>query len=163
MGRGRYPQVTQEQNTQNRVEQLARASMGLSCALPSLGSPTLLACWFGAGALTVLLPILVFFLTRVSNSAANEEYNDDENENQDEDEQRTPWWYFGGYRDRREEDEAPAVLIAMYLWSLLMFLGILFYGRYIIRAGADLHGLVVALCLLANFCIISLFMVSGVE
>ena len=137
--------------------------MGIPCGLPSLGSPRLLASWFGAGALSVLLPILIFFLTRVSNSAANQDYVDNDDENQNDDEQATPWWYLGGNRDRRDEDKAPAVLIATYLWSLIMFFGILLYGRYIMRAGADLHGLVVALCLFANFCIISLFMVSGVE
>jgi len=142
--------------------------MALPFTLPSLGSPRLLASWFGAGALSIVLPILIFTMARVSNAAANADENnnngnDDNNNNNNEDEESTPWWYFGGNDDRRDEEKAPAVLIATYLWSLLLFSGILFYGRYIMRAGADLHGLVVALCLFANFSIISLFMVSGVE
>ena len=145
-----------------KLDEAKRYNMGLPFGLPSLGSPKLLASWFGAGALSVVLPILIFCLARLRNSASNEDYNNNEN-NEDENEVKTPWWYFGGNPDRREEDKAPAVLIATYLWSLMVFFGILIYGRFVLRAGADLHGLVVALCLFANFSIISLFMVSGVE
>ena len=105
---------------------------------------------------------------RLTNSANNNEdddgNNNNNNNNNEEENGGTPWWYFSGGNERdRDEEKAPPVLIATYLWSLLIFLAIVFYGYHVMRTGADLHGVVVALCLFANFAIISMFLYGGVE
>ena len=98
------------------------------------------------------------------NNGGNNNNNNDNNNG--EEENGTPWWYFGGGgegEERRDEEKAPPVLIATYLWSVLVFSGLLAYGHHIMRTGADLHGVVVALCLFANFAFISMFLYGGVE
>ena len=76
----------------------------------------------------------------------------------------TPWWYFGGakWERGRDEEKAPPMLIATYIWSLLLFSAIVFCGHRSLQSG-HFHGVVVALILYANFALLSMFLYSGVE
>lgn len=127
-------------------------------------SGPLLYSWFGGGFSTVFIPLIVFAWSRRANT-----YNEDGNENQDgnqDNQSSSPWWFFGTtVQDGggNNQDGAPPVLIATYLWSQLVFFGILFYGFYSMRAGTDLTSLVVALVLFANYSLLSLFLLGGVE
>jgi hypothetical protein len=123
--------------------------------------------WFGGGFTTIFIPLLVFFSSRWANTGDYGDGDNDDHDASDNVEQfSSPWWFFGsnmnGNRDGNE-DRAPPLLIATYLWSLLVFFGILFYGYYTMRAGTDLSGIVVALVLFANYSLLSLFLLGGVE
>jgi hypothetical protein len=129
-------------------------------------SISLLAAWFGSGMLCVVVPLLVFAVSRSVNTYNNNNgNNNDDNNNNNNNQGGTPWWFFAasGGQDRRDANGAPPVLIATYLWSLLVFFGILFYGYHLMHEGMDLHGIVVALVLFANYSLLSVFLFSGVE
>jgi hypothetical protein len=124
---------------------------------PPLSGP-LLHSWLGGGLSTIFIPLLVFVCSRRANSY----HGNDDDQNND----NSPWWFFGTTiqeEDGDNQDSAPPVLIATYLWSQLVFWGILFYGVYAMRAGTDLTSLVVALVLFANYSLLALFLLGGVE
>jgi hypothetical protein len=131
---------------------------------PPLAGPLLYA-WFGGGFTTLLIPLLVFCSSRWANTAdANENQGNEQNE--EEEGSSSPWWFFGTNVDNDaggNDNSAPPGLIATYLWSLLVFSGLLFYGFYVMRAGTDLSGIVVALVLFANYSLLSMFLLGGVE
>ena len=119
----------------------------------------LLHSWFGGGFSTIFIPLLVFLISRWAHTS-----DDNDNADNNNDAASSPWWFFGTtVHDNNPNDGAPPVLIATYLWSLLVFFGILFYGFYVMRTGSDLAALVVALVLLANYSLLSLFLLGGVE
>ena len=152
---------------------------------PPTSTKPLTAAWFGFGLASILLPLLIMTIGRAANSAnqynngngnnnyynnnGNNNYNQNNNQNRDgEGGGGTPWWYWGGGGERwreghRDDEKAPAVMVATYLWSLTVFSAILLYGHHAMRTGADLHGVAVALCLFANFALISMFLYGGVE
>lgn len=111
--------------------------------------------WFVCGAVTILLPLTIFGISRLSYQYSSDNEEADDNDN------GTPWWFFGSGGD---DGTTPPFLIATYLWSLLVFFGILFYGyQSITRIGADLSAIIAALVLFANYSILSMFLFAGVE
>jgi predicted permease len=123
--------------------------------------------WFASGAVTVFLPLLVMVIGRATNEweGGEQQQNGGDNNNNGEDRQYSaPWWYFGRSSNReRREDDTPPILIAVYLWSLLVFGGILFYGYRTIARGGDYTGIVAALVLFANYAVLSMFLFGGIE
>lgn len=142
-------------------------------------SIALQAGWFGGAAASVFLPLLVFWVSRVQNGYHSQEYqnyqnyrnnrNDgywyDDNNNNEGNNNGTPWWYFGASDSEagREDEKAPAILIAGYLWSLSIFLGIVFYGYMALRSNSSTEGVMVALLMFAAYSFISLFVFGSVE
>lgn len=96
--------------------------------------------------------------------------NDDNNGQQqqnDDGEPTTPWWWiFASEEDRRRREEEnfnnPA-LVFIYVWSLVLFISILYFGYREIRERQDLYRVVSALVVFANFCLMSLFFLGGLE
>jgi hypothetical protein len=105
---------------------------------------------------------LIFTISRVTNSEQQEENNGDNKNNNENDNNSTPWWFFGN-SDRRDEERTPPILIATYLWSVLVFSGLVYYGYHHLNRSMDYNEIVVALVLFANYSILSMFLFSGVE
>lgn len=144
---------------------------------------TLFRVWNGTGAATILLPLIIFGVARLSNSQGNnngEEENQNNNNNscrwyqwncsnnyneQGEEGQRentAPWWWFGA-NDRRGEDGGPSpALIVAYCWSLVMFCIILKMGYDGVINGQD-RAVSASLIVFANLCFLMMILLSGVE
>jgi hypothetical protein len=155
--------------------------------------PSFLAAWFVSGSLTVLLPLIIFGTARLSNNNQDEDDNNNNNNNDDEngnvcswwqwscrrninnddqdgnnndedDENSAPWWWFWGENERGgAEEESNGALVFAYVWSLLVFSGIMAYGYYSYRRGADLNGVVASLIVFCQFSFISMFFLGGME
>lgn len=101
-----------------------------------------------------------------NNNNGDDNNNNDNNDNNDE--RSTPWWWFFAseeqQRDREEEGAAsPAVKFA-YVWSMLLFLGILFLGvRELQNGGGNVSRLITALVVYANFCFVTMVLLGGLE
>lgn len=84
-----------------------------------------------------------------------------------EEEQYVPWWWIFGNEERRrrreEEGRANPILIFTYIWSLLVFCGILYFGYREIVNKADLHRVVAALAVFANLTFLMMFLLGGLE
>ena len=130
--------------------------------------------WFISGMLTILIPLIIFVTSRRVNTDEEDggDANNNNNNNNEENNQSTsPWWFFGSNRgdDRRDEDRTPPILIASYLWSILVFHGILFYGYRAFRysssrsSSGQYDTIIVALVLFANYNILSLLLLSNIE
>ena len=125
--------------------------------------------WFISGMLTILIPLIIFAVSRRVNTDEDDEGEGDANNNNQENQSTSPWWYFGTNNndDRRDEGKTPPILIATYLWSILVFHGILFYGyrafKYSSRVNNPYDNIMVALVLFANYNILSILLLSNVE
>lgn len=99
-------------------------------------APTrLIPLWFGGGTMTVLIPLIIFTTSRIINRDNNNE-NSNNNGNEDNNDQTTPWWFmdFLNSDDRHDQqNQTPSMLVATYLWSLLVFGSLLWYGYQSIR------------------------------
>jgi hypothetical protein len=161
------------------------------------------AWWYGGGALSVFLPLIVFGSARIrlrnqqeyeeaqqqgggGDDAGEQGYNTcrwwqwgcnshywDEDGNQDEQRndngedrnELVPWWWFFATeeaRRKREESQSnnPA-LVFVYVWSLSLFLVILYFGHRELRNGSDLFRVVACLVVFANMAFLSLFLIGG--
>jgi predicted permease len=115
--------------------------------------------WFSGAAGTIFLPLLIFTIARATNSE-QEENNGENNDNNENN--ATPWWFFAN-SNRRDEERTPPILIATYLWSVLVFSGLVYYGYLHLKKSMDYNEIVVALVIFANYSILSMFLFSGVE
>jgi hypothetical protein len=94
--------------------------------------------------------------------------NYDENqqdENGDEDDNALPWWWLWSEDERRRdpEDMVNPTLVVIYLWTLVMMGGILFYAYKTVKDLRDMVGLAVSLLMLANFSFISMMYLGSLE
>lgn len=124
----------------------------VTTALPTAG--LILYSWFSSGCATVVVPLVVFFISRLANNGSqSEDYavNDDGLGNYS-----VSWLSYRG-------DKTSPVLIATYIWSQLVFFCILIYGFHIMRAGTDLNSIVVALVLFANYSAMSALLIVCVN
>jgi preprotein translocase subunit SecG len=126
--------------------------------------------WYGAGTATVLIPLLVFAVGRLSHSAENNS-NTDNNSNChwyqwicSVKEQRqasgssVPWWWLGGQVSNNNGQPRP-VLIFIYIWSLILFGAILYFGSAAITSGQD-AAVIATLCVFANLCFVLMMLVQ---
>jgi hypothetical protein len=139
---------------------------------------TWIYCWFISGMLTIIIPLIIFVTSRRVNTDdddgegdANNNNNNNNNNNQENNQSSSPWWYFGmngGNDNRRDGERTPPILIATYLWSILVFHGILFYGYRALRYSSTNNSnpydsIIVALVLFTNYNILSVLLLSNVE
>ena len=135
---------------------------------------TWIYCWFISGMLTIVIPLIIFVTSRRVNTDENDDGEGDannNNNNQEDNQSTSPWWYFGmndSSDNRRDEESTPPILIASYLWSILVFHGILFYGYRALRYSSTNNNnpydsIIVALVLFANYNILSVLLLSNVE
>jgi hypothetical protein len=106
-----------------------RGNSTMTSRAPSLQRRLLQQAWFGSALLTIVIPLVIFYSSRWANHGDNDYNNNGENnngENNNNNNNSSPWWFMStGNGDRNDEGAAPA-LIATYLWSMLVFLGIVF-------------------------------------
>lgn len=151
--------------------------------------PTFFRVWFASGISTVLLPLLVFIIARLSNTYTNEEqqqqvannqYNapcrwfqfrckrrnawyyqaDQINGADRREENAAPWWWLGG--ERRPEDRSNPALLFAYLWSIVIYVFILHYG-YNAMLDKREHVAITALAVFANLCFILMVLLQGMD
>jgi len=96
----------------------------------------------------------------------NNNYNNNNQNGEQNDERTTPWWWFGATeeqrRDREEQGYHPALTFT-YVWSLLLFCGILYFGYREVRNGSDLYRVAATLAVYANLCLATMVLVGGLE
>lgn len=142
-------------------------------------SRALQAGWIGGAAASVVLPLILLGISRIqhqrgssSRSQQNSNYDDDDSLN--EGNSVVPWWYIiiGSSRTRAQQGDAtvdgessspPTILIAAYLWSLLVFIGIAYYGYMALRNNTSTEGILLALILFAIYNLITLFALGSVH
>lgn len=108
---------------------------------PPLSGP-LLRSWLCGAIASVALPLLIFFCIIIS----SDDTYDAKTSNDDK----------GDSSSSADGRAAPPpvvllLLVTTYVWSLLVFFGMVYYGYHTMRAGTDLHGIVVALVLFTNY------------
>lgn len=122
--------------------------------------------------MSIALPIVIFWVSRAQNQYysryqqyQNNQYGGYNNNYQNDEQSGTPWWYVGGSNGEkgRQDEAAPPVLIAAYLWSLSIFLGIVFYGYMALKNNTNTEGIMVALVMFAVYSLLSLFVFGSVE
>jgi hypothetical protein len=120
--------------------------------------------WFISGAVTVVLPLILFGWARLSYSGDgnDDNGNQDDDNNQNNQNDGAPWWWFGGNDERREEAASPA-LVFTYVWSLLLFGAILYYGLKSIRRGGQDMIVITSLIFFANLAFLMMILLQGVE
>lgn len=106
---------------------------------------------------------------RCKNRYRNYRNNNNNNSGDGQGEQdQTPWWWLWGEEGegRRREDEGRGALLFIYIWSLLVFAGILFYGFQVLRRGLlATHGaaLMAVLIIFGNMSFLSMIFLGGLE
>ena len=80
----------------------------------------------------------------------------------DEGDNALPWWWPWSEDERRRdpEDAANPTLVVIYLWTLLMIGGIMFYAYKTVKDLRDMVGLAVSLLMLANCAFISMLYIG---
>jgi hypothetical protein len=91
----------------------------------------------------------------------------DQQQQQQQRDENLPWWYFFAdeeTRRRREESGSnnPS-LVFVYVWSLSLFLAILYFGHRELKNGSDLYRVVACLAVFANLAFLSLFLIGGLD
>ena len=100
----------------------------------------------------------------------NSQYYGDANQEeqrQDDQELGTPWWWFFSKEDdkrRREESQSnnPAMVL-VYIWSLLLFSALVWFGYRQLKHGSDLYRACIAFAVFGNFSFMTLFLLGGLE
>lgn len=92
--------------------------------------------------------------------------NDDDNNNNngEDDENNNGWWYnlwYGNEEERREEEQGSGALVFVYLWTLVMFLAIVYYGHQHIRNSSTNKNFLLALCMFANLSFVACILVGA--
>jgi len=145
-----------------------------------------LVSWNLTAALSVFVPLIIFGSSRLANNYngdGNQQNNNENNnyqnagrcrwwqwgcndnynyENAEEAEDGSPWWWVWAEDERRREDVNPTLII-IYIWSVLVFLGIVCVGHNAIRNNGNLNGLVAMLLIFANLSFLSMLFLGGLE
>ena len=131
-----------------------------------------LVVWFASAFATVVLPLVLFGSARVANSYNqyngnnnNNNYNNNNYNNQNGQNGGSPWWYWGGHQGQnaREEENAPPVLVAAYLWSIIVFAGVVFFGYREMQGRGDITSVIVALVMFSCYSFISMLVFGAVD
>jgi hypothetical protein len=154
--------------------------------------PSFLLAWFVSGALAVLVPLVIYGSARLSNNNQDENDNNDNNQDDDngnycswwqwscrrnnndnddnnnnngdeDDENSAPWWWLWSEQERDRDEDTNGALIFAYVWSLLVFGGIMAFGFSSYRRGADMNAVVAALVIFMQFSFLSMFFLGGME
>jgi len=159
---------------------------GLLPSIQEMRADPVLLGWNVSAAVSLLWPLFMLTIARIAYVGENDDNNDnnnyDENGNRrrwwqwgsgnnnnddgNNNDQRSgdeiPWWYFwGGERRGEPESEGRGALIFVYLWSSLLFVGLVLYGNYVFRRNNEFEGLQGALFMHTNFAFLCLILVLG--
>ena len=94
--------------------------------------------------------------------SCSDNYQYQENNSRDEQDNALPWWWPWAEDERRRdpEDQANPTLVVIYIWTLLMLGGILFYAYKTVKDLRDMIGLAVSMLMLANCSFISMLYIG---
>ena len=97
--------------------------------------------------------------------SCSDNYQYEENNSRDERDNALPWWWPWAEDERRRDPEemASPTLVVIYIWTLLMLGGILFYAYKTVKDLRDMVGLAVSFLMLANFSFISCLYLGSLE
>ena len=93
-------------------------------------------------------------------------YYNGNNANEQQGEERDdglPWWWLWAHDDARREEETNPTMVFTYVWSIILFSGLIFYGYRAYSRGSDLSGVVASLVVFANFSFLSMMFLGGLE
>lgn len=99
---------------------------------------------------------------RAANNNGDDD-NNNNNNNNDQDEYSAPWWWLWSEEERDRDEDTNGALIFVYVWSLLVFGGIVAFGISSHRRNADMNAVVAALVVFMQFSFLSLFFLGGME
>lgn len=89
--------------------------------------------------------------------------NNNNNNNGDQDENSAPWWWLWSEEERNRDEDTNGALVFAYVWSLLVFGGIMAFGFSSYRRNADMNAVVAALVIFLQFSFLSMFFLGGME
>lgn len=94
----------------------------------------------------------------------NYQYQDN-NGSRDERDNALPWWWPWSEDERRRDAEEMAnpTLVVIYLWTVLLLLGILFYAYKTVKEMREMLGLAVSMLMLGNLSLISMLYLGSLE
>jgi phosphate/sulfate permease len=95
--------------------------------------------------------------------ANNGDDDNNNNNNNDQDENSAPWWWLWSEEERNRDEDTNGALIFAYVWSLIVFGGIMAFGFSSYRRNADMNSVVAALVIFMQFSFISMFFLGGME
>jgi hypothetical protein len=93
----------------------------------------------------------------------DDDNNNNNNDNNDQDENSAPWWWLWSEEERNRDEDTNGALIFAYVWSLIVFGGIMAFGFSSYRRNADMNAVVAALVIFMQFSFISMFFLGGME
>ncbi|GKY99207.1 hypothetical protein MPSEU_000876100 [Mayamaea pseudoterrestris] len=96
---------------------------------------------------------------------------DDQNQQQDnnrnDEDSNTPWWwFFASEEDQRRREESQSnnpAMVLVYIWALLLFSALVWFGYRQLKNGSDLYRVCVALAVFGNFSLMIMFLIGGLE
>jgi len=121
-------------------------------------SPLLLA-WNLTAILSVLVPLITYWIC-----ASRNPENDDNgwtwwwnNNNENNNDNERGWWYnlWSGGEERRDEEQGSGALVFVYLWTLVMFVILVYYGHGHIKNTSDNRTFLLALIMFANLAFVA--------
>lgn len=94
----------------------------------------------------------------------NSNYANQEQQQQAEDENELPWWWLWAEDERRPDDAPNPTLIVIYIWSLLLFAFLVYYGyRVKMNNSFDKSAIIMSLIVFAHLCAFGMLFIGGLE
>lgn len=93
-------------------------------------------------------------------------YNGQYDEDRSNDEFSAPWWYIWGEREGQERDPEEAgngAVLFAYLWTLLLFAGLIYFANTGKKTIGNVESLRLALFAFANYCFVIIILLLGLE
>lgn len=89
-------------------------------------------------------------------------YNNNRNSGGSQDQaNNVPWWWFGGQQRRDREQEGHGTLIFVYIYLLLLYVGLILYGNYVFRRSTNFAGLQGALFIFTQMVFLLMILLAG--
>jgi uncharacterized Tic20 family protein len=128
----------------------------------------LLMAWNVSTFISVIVPLIVYWVRRSNEQASGDGENNNgwtwwwsnnNNENNNDNEQGG-WWYrfWSGENDRREEEQGSGGLVFVYLWTLVMFVVLVYHGHGHILSRSSNGSFLLALFMFANLSFVALLL-----
>lgn len=84
-------------------------------------------------------------------------------QNKQEEENHAPWWWMWSEDERRQEGEVSPTIIIIYVWHVVLLLGLTIYGRRAVVGGGSLYGVSATCLMFANYSFISMLFLGGLQ
>lgn len=88
----------------------------------------------------------------------------EQNDGSNDEERGAPWWYIWGEREGRDpEEEGSGAVLFVYLWTLLLFAGLIYVGNMTRMNISNLQTLRLTLFAFVNYCFVIMVLLIGLE